>query len=342
MAKEGPTLDDLLAALAQRQFSPVYLFYGEEDFLIEEATDAVIEAALTTQERGFNLDKMYGAEADPRDVISHASSFPMMSERRVVVVREVEKLAQPELLADYIENPLASTCLVLTSSKPDFRRKPFVTAKKHAFVLECKPLWDNQIPSWVARRVKKSGREISPEAASLLPAYLGSSLRDIVNALEKVYLYTGDRKMISADDVTAVVGVSREFGVFELQWAIGMKETQKATDILHHMLEQGEQPVLIVAVLTRFFQTLWKLLDVRRRGVQGNQQYAQAGIFSYAEKYSQAAGRFTMEEIEDAFIALAELDEQLKTSAGGPHLLLQAFIVRATTRRPASFVSSFL
>jgi len=340
VAKEGRTLDELTAALAQKHFAPVYLFHGEEDFLIEEATNAVIEAALTPEERNFNLDRIYGGEADTRDVVSHASSFPMMAERRVVVVREVEKLGQPEVLAAYIENPSPSTCLVLASSKPDFRRKPFVTAKKHGFVLECKPLWDNQVPAWIAKRVKASGREIDPEAASMLLAYVGSSLREIVNELEKIYLYVGERKTITVDDISAVVGVSREFSVFELQWAIGGKDTGKASAILARMIEQGEpHPVLIVAVLTKFFQTLWKLHDVRRRGVQGGQQFVQAGVFgSYAERYGQAANKYSMQEIEDAFIALADLDEKLKSSGGDPHMLMQTFIVNVTRPRSPALV----
>ena len=102
-----------MSAIAKKEFSPVYLLHGGEDLLIEEATNAILDAALTRDERGFNLDVLYGGEADARDVVSHASSFPMMAERRVVVVREVDKLAQAEILANYIERPLPSTCLVL-------------------------------------------------------------------------------------------------------------------------------------------------------------------------------------------------------------------------------------
>jgi DNA polymerase-3 subunit delta len=92
MAKfEGSTFDDLQSALSKKEFSPIYLLYGEEDFLIEEATDAIMNAALTKDERGFNLDIIYGSEADTRDVVSHASSFPMVAERRVVVVREADR-----------------------------------------------------------------------------------------------------------------------------------------------------------------------------------------------------------------------------------------------------------
>jgi DNA polymerase-3 subunit delta len=330
---QGPTYDDLVAALSRSEFSPVYLFHGEEDFLIEEATDAIISAALREEERGFNLDVMYGSDADTRDVVSHASSFPMMAERRVVVVREADKLGQADVLASYIEHPSPSTCLVLSCPKPDFRRKPFVTAKKHAFVVECKPLWDNQVPAWITRRVKSAKREIHPDAASLLAAYVGSSLRELSNELEKLYIYLGEKKTIIADDVNAVVGISREFSVFELQWAIGMKDTRKATEMLDRLLDAGEQPVAMVAILTKFFQTIWKLLDLRRRNVPPAQQMSQAGVFYSQEKYSQVAHRFTMREIEEMFLALSVVDEKLKTSGGDAKLLLQTFIVNATQSR---------
>ena len=339
MAKrEGPTYDDLQSALAKKEFSPVYLLYGEEDFLIEEATDAILEAALTKDERGFNLDVLYGSDSDARDIASHASSFPMMAERRVVVVRDVDKLAHAELLANYIEHPSPSTCLILSCTKPDFRRKPFVTAKKHAFNLECKPLWENQIPAWIAKRVKIAKRVIQPDAASMLAAYVGTSMREIMNELEKLYIYLGEKRSISVDDISAIVGMSKEFSVFELQWAIGMKDTRKATEILERMIEAGEQPVMMVAVLTRFFQSLWKLHDVRRRGVAPNQQTIQAGIFNFAEKYGQAANKFSNRDIENVFVSLSEVDEKLKTTSTDPKLLMQTFIVLATHQREPALV----
>jgi len=189
---------------------------------------------------------------------------------------------------------------------------------------------DNQIPAWIAKRVKKDKRDIQPAAASMLAAYVGTSLREICNELEKLYIYLGEKKSIAVDDITAVVGVSKEFTVFELQWAIGMKDTRKATEILERMMGAGEQPVVMVAVMTKFFQTVWKLLDVRRRNVPQAQQMTQAGIFMFIDKYAQVANSFTVREIEDVFLSLAEVDEKLKTSGGDPKLLLQTFIVNAT------------
>lgn len=338
MAKaQGQTYEDLLTHLAKKNFFPVYLLHGEEDFLIGEGSEAIVQAALADDQRGFNLDVLYGGEADTRDVVSHASSFPMTAERRVVVVREVERLSQPDILANYIEHPSPSTCLVLTSSKPDFRKKPFLTAKKHAFVVECKPLWENQVPAWITRRVKKEKREIHPDAASMLAAYVGTSLRELSNELEKLFLFIGDRKSIGVDDVAAVVGVSKEFSIFELQWAIGMKDTRKATEVLERLMESGEQPVVMVAIMTKFFQTVWKLLDARRRNVPPAEQLMQAGAFMFQEKYREVASRFTVREVEDAFLALSEIDEKLKTSGGDPKLLVQTFIVRTTRQHDPVF-----
>jgi len=55
MAKDGLTVDDLRSALAQKKIAPVYLFHGEEEFLIDEATDLIINSALSQDERALIL-----------------------------------------------------------------------------------------------------------------------------------------------------------------------------------------------------------------------------------------------------------------------------------------------
>lgn len=339
MAKsDGPTYDDLLASLAKKELKPVYLFHGEESFLIDEATDAVMNAALTNEERGFNLDVLYGSEADAKDVVSHVSSFPMMAERRVVVVRDVDKLANSELLAGYVENPSPSSCFVMTCAKPDLRKKLFAQAKKKGIAIEFKPLWENQIPSWIARRAQKDKREIHPHAAEMLAAYVGTSLREICNELEKLYIYIGDKKTIELGDVTAVVGVSKEFSVFELQWAIGAKDTRKATEIMERMVDAGESPIMMVVMLNRFFQSLWKLADLRRRNVPQNLYAQQTGIWSFMDKYLQTLSRFSFSQIEEAFLLLSEVDEKLKSTQTDEKLLMQTLIVQLTGA-PISFAA---
>jgi DNA polymerase III subunit delta len=112
-----PNYDDFLEATKNKKYAPVYLFIGEEDFFSEECVSRIIRDLLTADTKAFNLDVVYGSKADASQVMAHAASFPMMSDRRVVVIKEFDKLLsgdlEKELVSAYIARPLESTCLVL-------------------------------------------------------------------------------------------------------------------------------------------------------------------------------------------------------------------------------------
>ena len=204
-----PNYDDFIEATQGKNYAPIYLFIGEEDFLSEECVDCVIQDLLTVDSKAFNLDIVYGSKADASQVMAHAASFPMMSGRRVVVIKEFDKLlasdSMKELVFAYIARPLESTCLILLAEKPDFRTKPFTDLKKNGVVFSFNTLYDNQIPPWIAARCNSMGKEIDLEACRLLQAYVGNSLRAIQNELDKLFTYLGNRKRITLEDVADVV-----------------------------------------------------------------------------------------------------------------------------------------
>ncbi len=337
MGREGPTLDDLRQALERREFSPVYLFHGEEDLLAEEATNLVVGAALSPEERGFNLDVLYGPDSDARDIMARASSFPMMAARRVVVVRELDRVPNKELLSGYLDHPSETTCLVLQVGKTDMRRKPFPQAKRHGLAIEFRRLYENQIPAWITAQVAVQGRSIAPDAARMLTTYVGQSLREIRSEIDKLFLYTGDRAEIRLEDVQAVVGASREYNIFELQRAVGGRRISQAVFIAGRMIECGESPIMVVVMLTRFFATLWRLHEMRRRNVPPAAQAAEAGLAPFQMKeYSEAAVLHDAADCELAFDALLSADEQLKTSAMDPRVILEVLMVRLTERLPVT------
>jgi DNA polymerase-3 subunit delta len=331
MAKEGIPYQEIRRLLRRKVISSVYFFHGDEDFLIDELTKELIGVAIGSEGKEFNLDIVYGSEADARDVLSHASSFPMMSDRRVVVVRELDKLFNKELLSSYIERPSPTTCLVLHSAKPDFRRKPYVTAKEHAVVCKCTPLKENEVETWIIDRVREQKKRIDPEAARLLTTYTGTSLREVQNELDKLSLYVGESKPIEVEDVRTVVGMSKEYNIFELQRAIGSKNASRAVSVLERMLDQGEVPVKIAAALTRYFAALWKLSDAKQRGFTEAEQMRALKIYwSYFQEYEQAVRLHSRSEIESSFDLLAAADFSLKNS-GDARVILNALVIQLVT-----------
>jgi DNA polymerase-3 subunit delta len=326
------TYTEFLQSTKAGRFSPIYLFYGEEDFLIDEGVQLIIGKTLDEGTKGFNLDVVYGSKVEAKDVVAHATSFPMMSGKRVVVVKEFEKLATTdvakEVVGAYINNPLESTILVLVSADPDFRRKPFTDLKKKAELVDCKPFYDNQVPGWIAERVKHQGREANAEACRLIQAYVGNSLRSLQNELDKLYVFIGDRKSITAEDVAAVVGATKGYTVFELQNAIGRRDAKDAIKILERMLENGQSPQMIIVMLTRFCTQLWKLSDVKTRRMSDQEIAREIGVPLYfVKQYREFQLNFSVRQIEQNFKSLLEADTTLKSTSRDPRLVLDLLIV---------------
>ncbi|MBM4161859.1 MAG: DNA polymerase III subunit delta [Ignavibacteria bacterium] len=326
------TYSEFQTVVRSKRFAPVYLFYGEEDFLIDECIRAVIENTIDPEARAFDLDVIDGSKAAARDVVAHALSFPMTGPRRVVVVKEFEKFAttetEKEILAAYIERPLESTCLVAVSLEPDFRRKPFTDLKKRSALVECRPLYDNQVPGWISERIRRFGKEANAEACRLIHAYVGNSLRSLQNEIDKLFIFVGDRQQITADDVTTIVGASKGYTIFELQNAIGRKDTKQAMRIIERMTEVGQSPQMIIVMLTRFFNQIWKLSDVRVRRFAESDIIREIGIPPYyVRQYMEFHANFTMEQIERNFMSLLDADIALKTTSRAPRLVMDLLVL---------------
>ncbi len=319
-------LNALERMIERREFLPIYLFYGDEDFLIEESLQMFIAAAVDEATKSFNLDIVYGSDVDAKQVMALAASFPMMAERRVVIVREFEKLTNKDPLLSYLDHPSPTTSLVLITSKPDFRQKFYKTLKEQGILVEFKSLYENDVPQWINKTVERRGKIISYQACQLIQNYVGRSLREIYNEIEKLFIYVGDKKAIDVDDINAIVGMSRQFNVFELQNAIGAKNISRALEILTHMLNAGEQPTSIIVMLTRYFQKLWLMQDCLARHMSDDDIAVALKIspkqmyFLQAEK--QTAKRFTAEELNRSFAVLREADTRLKSSNGETNLVM--------------------
>ena len=303
---------------AKSPLAPVYLFYGQEDFLIEQSVQEIVDRALDEAARGFNYDVVDGGKSDVPSLIALASAYPMMSERRVVVVQDFEKMAlrdsDKDALARYFENPLASTCLILIAPDADMRKKPFTGLKNTAETRECKPLRDPKVPQWIEHHIHSKGKGADPGAIVLLHEYVGNSLRALDSEIAKVMLYVGGRETISEDDVLAAVGASRGFTVFDLQSAIGTRKLRKCYKIVRVMLQGGQRPEAVLSSLARFFTQLWKLTDPEIARLDDSRLAGELGTHPYyVKQYKQYRRSFSVEEIERAFGILHRLDTTIKT-----------------------------
>ncbi|MBU2471710.1 MAG: DNA polymerase III subunit delta [Bacteroidetes bacterium] len=326
---EEVTVKVLQSSILQKNIKPLYYFFGEEDYLIEEIVKLLIEKNIDKTVKGFNLDMIDGGSVNVKDVVAYASAYPMMSEKRVLVVRDFNKLLtsenSKEIMLRYLQNPSHTTVLIMTGTKLDNRTTIAKAIRENGTVVEFKPLYDNQVHAWIRSHVKIFGKNITEEAAQLLAEYVGNSMREIHNELEKLSIYLGSKLTIEEDDVNAVVGVSKAYNVFALQNAIGQRDVSKAVTILENMMENGENSIGTIVMLTKYFQKLWII-----KGSAPRSEVEIANLFNinkfFVKNFSTAASNYKLAEIENAFNILINTDETLKTSGMDEKLAMTLMI----------------
>ncbi len=321
------TPEEFLQTIRQNKFAPVYLIHGEEDFLIDEMVQDFISTAVDDSAKSFNLDIIYGNEVEAKDVIALASAYPMMSERRVVVVHDADKIGRFDQIESYVEKPSITTSLLLVADKVDMRRKPYTTLKTNAEVVESKPLYDNKIPEWIVARAEKVKKKISLESARLLQAYVGNSLRDLHNELEKLCIAFPQKNTIDTEDISSVVGISKAFNIFELTKSIGNRDIRHAVEIVDRMLTSGEQATMMIVMITRHFTTLWKLAELRSKNISERDMASAVGVHPFfLKEYLTQLSQYSVGRIERNYSALVHADEKIKTS-GGDHKLIMTVLL---------------
>lgn len=327
------SLETLKKDLAGQKFVPVYLFHGPEEFLIEQAVDLTRQKYLGPEDEDFNLDLVYGSDVDGAKIINLASAYPMLAPVRVVIVRELDKLApkQIELIGKYCSRASKTTCLILAATHIDLRRKGYAEIKSNGYVMEFKTLYDNKVPEWIQEYCQQQQLEISNDAIRLLHASIGNSLRALSSEIGKLTLLLKDRNRIEVADVEQVVGVSRQFNIFELCNAVGTRQLESALKIVRRMLELGEAPTVIIYMLGRHFTILMKVKELIRKRQPELQIAKEVGVNQFFIKdYINQQQNYSMADLQSAIQFLMDADIKMKTSYQRANLVMDLLLYQIT------------
>ena len=341
-SKTGASYHDLANAFRQGNFKPLYFFYGDEGFVMDELQALLIEHTLQPHERDFNLDVVFGPEAQTPHVLATCAALPMMAERRVVVVRGFDQLEDNEPFKNYAEQPNPSAVvLLICDRKPNLSQNLYRALKKHAVWGEFKTLYDNKLPGWISQRFKTKGYVAQGGAAQMIAEAVGPELRTTSNEIDKLMAYAGDQKTITEDDVIRAAGHSREASVFELQKAIGQGAYERSLSIADALLSgasnrQGEA-LMVVSVLVSYFSKLWKLTSCLEKQMSKKDMAGHIGVSPYfLGEYLRALRTYSAVHIHCAFNALLAADMELKGgSERDARLILTLALGRLCTRTPA-------
>ncbi|HXC24658.1 MAG TPA: DNA polymerase III subunit delta [Gemmatimonadaceae bacterium] len=251
-------LKTLRDAVKRQQFDGAYYIYGEDEFQKNDAVQQIVAAAVDPATRDFNLEFRRGADLNAEIVESLVGTPPMMADRRVVVIRDVNTLKKDARtrLDRYLKNPSPDTVLLLVSTPGAKADKGLSMATTP---LEFDPLEDNRIPKWIAHHASTELKvEITPEAADLLQSAVGNDLYQLVAELDKLVSYTNGAT-ITEEAVGEVVGIRRGETIGDLLDKTLEQDAMGALTLVPHILMQPKTTAVavVMALSTQMLAVAW-------------------------------------------------------------------------------------
>ena len=330
------TLDALLRSLKKGAspsgaLDPAYLLYGDEDVLKDEASRALLDAAVPAG-RDFNVDTRYAPDLTPESLDVLVNTPPMLAERRAVVIRGVEQLGKRKTklrdeLIGYLESPNPSTLLILVVAAGE---DPDPELVRHSTAVRLDPLSAERVPRWVQHRATQLGLTLESDAAALLLNAVGSDLGALSRELEKLASLTGDtQRPATVTDVTGLVGVRRGETVYDLVDAALQRQAARAAQLVEPVLEQaGMNGVRIVSLLGTHLVGMALARAERDRGGSVARRMADTvfrhllaarpyGLRNYKEEaahWCEWSAYWTAAELSAALRAALAADTALKTA----------------------------
>jgi DNA polymerase-3 subunit delta len=271
----GPALEKQIAA---RRLAPLHVFVGEDVKMIERIVDKV-EETVDAADRPFAVERLYAAEpgGSPVDIAAAARVFPMLGDRRIVIVLRAERLLKPKraskaadaeeaestgeaeegaldlgALEDYVQSPAPSTTLVFVATDIDRSRRFTKRLLEKAELTTFAGLGVDGAPGrsyarpappdWVVADITRTGRTIDPAALLMLVDRAGGDITKLRGDVERLLLYTEGQARISREDVAEVStaeGVIDEWGVVN---AIAEGDAGRALREVGARLDRGDSP----------------------------------------------------------------------------------------------------
>ena len=236
-AKAGITFDTIAHDIKADKISPVYCLMGDEPYYIDRLESIITQKVMSQENRDFDMELLYGSDVDGMRVADSCRQFPMLGNKRLVVVREAQQMrAGQDALAAYCQNPIDTTVLVLChkNGKPDMRKALGKAISANGIMFESKRVYDSDLPSFIKGYLKECHKDIDEKAVQMLVEHVGADLTRMASELDKLQIATPGESRVTSDLVQEQTGMSKDFNNFELLGALAEKSKSQAAQIVKY------------------------------------------------------------------------------------------------------------
>ncbi len=316
--QETTSFESIMSDIKARTFAPIYVLMGEESYFIDRICEALSTSILPEEEREFNQFVVYGIDVSDKQIAEMAREYPMMSEYKVVIVKEAQNIRSTEELEKYLDHPSPQTILIYCykNGKIDARKKFLSKAKALGVVFESKRVSDRDLPGFVEEFVKVRGKSIDHRTAAIIAESIGSDLCRLATELDKLCLSMPEsEQQVTPLLVEEVVGVSREYNPFKLQEAIVKKDFVKANRIANYFdknPKSGGVYVLLPTIFNYFQNLMIAWYAPNRRNPRELAQHLELRGDWQVRDYEEGMRNYSAQKTMQIISKIRETDEKVK------------------------------
>jgi DNA polymerase-3 subunit delta len=290
------------------------LLHGDEHYFFDIFLHQIEKNIFRDKaEKDLNYHLYSGFENSLAEVLAACFSFPMLADKKMVVIKDFDKLKieDKESFLNYIKKPQTSTLLVLVAEK--FGKSKFhMDIMKHATTVKCKSLTQGEIYGWTTKKFQEANINANRESITFLIENIGHNILRINTEIEKIINFLGPENSLTLDTVSQLTGFTREVNIFNFQKALASRDLKTSVKIGLQLIDQGDVLAAILPMLFIFFRRLWVVKQLKSKNLTQNQilqklsgsKYAYSDIFASIDNFSYQHLIMIIEKLEESEIYL--------------------------------------
>jgi DNA polymerase III subunit delta len=312
-------------------------------YLLTGSDRPKIERALHRLRERFgedSVERLSAREASGDDAVAACNAMGLFAAGgRLVLVDEVErwKAADAKTVADYLAAPAPGTVLALVGLEVK-KDSPLAKACAKAGQVLVYEVSKRDLPRWVGEQFGRHGVKAGADACRALVELIGDNLQELATEVDKLALFAG-KDEVGVDEVELLVAARADVPPFVLTDAWGRRDVggvlAACESILERSAPRSREVHGLVGRLVAHVRRVQACQNLDAQGIRARDAAPQLKMHPFAaQKAFDQARNYSVDELRESIVRLADLDLALKGKSRLPEELeLQRTLVAIT--RPA-------
>ena len=350
--KKAWSSQEYISKAAGTKPESAYLIIGDDGYLVDRVYQTIRDIVRKSMPT-FELITLYGDELNIPELSDYLESYSLFSDNRLLVIRNADRLGEedrsrksPEkqkrmldLINNYLQSPDASTIIILIANTVDARLAGWKKLKETCQIIECEPIkYSGAMKDWLEKTLRANQKTMDAKAKDLFLSKVELDFCSADNELSKLYIFCGDRKAITTEDINTTMPTSRAGALSDFYKVLGNRNTKDTLLKINEMLDNDWEPLQILSNISRFFMTIWKIHALRAKHISVGEivsKHLYELFESQRSAYMSYSNTYPSKEIAHIFSHLLETDSSIKLSMAEPEVLLNLLIVKVCYKQNA-------